>query len=250
MEVYKRSTEFMAMRHEEVDGQERSGPVAGSDGVKRAPLMGHRVTELSIAAALLALPMLVGAGLYVRPAYAAGSPEAHEHRHHVTPDLARSMADYVVPDVRLVRDDGKTIALGQELDDGRAVVLSFIYTSCTSVCPVTSHTLSQLQQQLGAGERENVHFVSISIDPEYDTPSRLHEYGKKFGAGPQWQHYTGTLAASVTAQRAFGVYRGDKMSHAPTTLMRAKPGDRWTRIDGFATADQLLAELRGICTTR
>ena len=215
------------------------------EGVLASPPMPRRA-----ALGGLMLALLSAAASRPITAWAAGSPDPHAAHRHVTPEVARSWADYAVPDVRLVRDDGKTIALGQELDDGRAVVLSFIYTSCTSVCPVTSHTLSQLQQELSVAERDNVHFVSISIDPEYDTPSRLREYGKKFGAGPQWQHYTGSLAASVTAQRAFGVYRGDKMSHAPTTLMRAKPGDRWTRIDGFATADQLLAELRGICTTR
>lgn len=203
-----------------------------------------------IAARLSSAAAAVVLGVAASGVVAADSNDAHAHHRHVLPALTRSLADYAVPDVKLVRDDGKTVALGPELDDGRAVVLSFIYTSCTSVCPVTSHTLSQLQQQLAPTERDGVHFISISIDPEYDTPARLREYGKRFGAGPQWQHYTGTLAASVSAQRAFGVYRGDKMSHTPTTLMRAKPGDRWTRIDGFATSEQLLAELRGICTTR
>ena len=51
----------------------------------------------------------------------------------------------------------------------------------------------QLQEMLGE-ERNKVHMISISIDPEQDTPTRLREYAKKFGAGPAWQHYTGTLA--------------------------------------------------------
>jgi protein SCO1/2 len=147
-----------------------------------------------------------------------------------------------VPDVKLVRDDGKTVALASELDDGRPVVLSFIYTSCTTVCPVTTATLAELQGKLGMAAKR-VHLVSITIDPENDTPARLREYAKKFGAGPDWQHYSGTLAASQATQRAFGVYRGNKMDHAPATLVRAAPGAQWVRIDGFATADQLLAEL-------
>jgi cytochrome oxidase Cu insertion factor (SCO1/SenC/PrrC family) len=57
------------------------------------------------------------------------------------------------------------------------------------------------------------------------------------------QHYTGTLAASQTVQRAFDVYRGNKMDHSPATLIRSAPGASWTRLEGFATADQLLAEL-------
>jgi protein SCO1/2 len=122
--------------------------------------------------------------------------------------------------------------------------MTFIYTSCSTVCPIVSHTMADLQARLGTA-RDHVHLVSISIDPEYDTPARLREYAQRFGAGPEWQHYTGTLAASRTAQRAFDVDRGDKMDHAPAVLVRASPGARWLRIEGFATADELLAELPG-----
>jgi protein SCO1/2 len=144
--------------------------------------------------------------------------------------------------LKLVRDDGKQVLLDQELNDGRPVVLNFIYTTCPGICPLASHVFSQLQRMLGA-ERDHVHLVSISVDPEEDTPSRLREYAKKYSAGPSWQHYTGTVAASVAAQRAFDVYRGDKMGHTPVTLLRVAPGAPWVRFDGFATPDMLLQEL-------
>jgi protein SCO1/2 len=154
----------------------------------------------------------------------------------------RTTASYSIPNVKLVRQDGAVVNLGEELNDGRPVVLSFIFTSCTSVCSLVSHTLSQLQSKLG-DNAGRVHLVSITIDPEQDDAARLREYAKSFNAGPEWQHYTGTLAASQTVQRAFDVYRGSKMDHAPATLIRTAPGAQWTRIEGFATADQLLAEL-------
>jgi protein SCO1/2 len=154
-------------------------------------------------------------------------------------DMKMSTVEYSPPAVMLVRDDGRTVALKDELDDGRPVVLTFIYTTCTSICPVISQTLSQLQSELGV-DRDKVHLMSISIDPENDTPARLHEYAAKFAAGPEWQHYTGTLAASVATQKAFNVYREDKMNHNPVLLLRAAPGKSWLRIDGFATADELL----------
>jgi protein SCO1 len=175
--------------------------------------------------------------------------DPHAHHHYASPGSKRTVLDYAVPSVKLVRDDGKVVQLNEEIDDGRPVVLSFIYTSCTTVCPVTSQTLAQLQSKLGPA-RELVHMVSITIDPEFDTPARLHDYAARFGAGPQWQHYTGTLPAVQTAQRAFGVYRGNKMEHAPVTLVRGVPGAQWVRIDGFATADQLMAELSDVCITK
>jgi protein SCO1/2 len=181
-------------------------------------------------------------GLWAPGALAEDAPDAPCH--HAAPGATRASAAYTVPDLELVRDDGKTVRLRQELDDGRPVVLSFIFTSCTTICPMISSTLAQLQRKLGPA-RDQVHLVSISIDPEFDTPERLRAYASKFGAGPEWQHYGGTLAASRDVQRAFGVYRGEKMSHAPATLVRTRPGAEWVRFDGFATADALLAELPG-----
>jgi protein SCO1 len=199
----------------------------------------------AIACGAMAVLATAALCIWAPGALAADAPDAHEHHHHhVIPQTARTLAAYTVPEVNLVRDDGKTVQLARELDDGRPVVLSFIYTSCTTVCPMVSHVLADLQSRLGQ-KRDQVHIMSVSIDPEYDTPARLREYARQLGAGPEWQHYTGTLAASQTAQRAFAVYRGDKMNHAPAVLVRSLPGAQWVRIDGFATADELLAELPG-----
>jgi protein SCO1 len=150
----------------------------------------------------------------------------------------RSAASYAVPEIKLVRADGKTVSLPEELDDGRPVVMSFIFTTCTTICPLSSQTFQNLQSLLGK-DKSRVHMVSVSIDPEQDTPSRLSAYAKKYKAGPNWSFYTGTVQASLTAQRAFGAYRGDKMDHTPLTLFRAAPGKPWVRIDGFATAEEL-----------
>ena len=152
-----------------------------------------------------------------------------------------STAQYAIPDVRLVRDDGKAVSLPEEMNDGRPVVLNFIYTSCSTICPLMSQTLAQFDHELGA-ERERVHLMSISIDPEQDTPAVLHEYAQKFHAGPEWQHYTGTAQASLAAQHAFNVWRGDKMGHSSVTLVRAAPGKPWLRIEGFVTPGELLQQ--------
>ena len=149
----------------------------------------------------------------------------------------------------LVRADGKSVSLAGELDDGRPVLLNFIFTTCSSICPLVSQTLAQFQDRLGT-EVSAVHLMSISIDPEQDTPARLADYARKFHAGPEWQYYTGTLAASLAAQRAFDVYRGEKMNHTPVTLMRAAPGKPWLRIEGFVTPDELVDAYRSLLASR
>jgi protein SCO1/2 len=185
-----------------------------------------------------ACAVLLAVGL-VQPA------RGHDKHDHVqaAPASARQLAQYRLPSTLLLRSDGASVSFPQALDDGRPVALNFIYTSCTAICPVLSHSFAELQRRLGS-ERERVHMVSISIDPEEDTPQRLRDYAARFDAGPQWEFYTGSLAASVSLQKAFQAWFGDKMHHRPVTFLRAAPGQPWVRLDGFTSPDELLAEYR------
>ena len=199
-------------------------------------------TLLQIAAVGLAAGLVAAAA----PAFAADEHE-HDHHHHqkaeAAPGYARQVAQYRLPAVTLVRADGSSASFPQELDDGRPVVLNFIYTSCTAICPILSQSFAEFQRKLGA-ERDQVHMVSVSIDPEEDTPRRLSEYAKRFDAGRQWSFFTGTTTASVSLQKGFQSYFGDKMHHRPVTFLRAAPGEPWVRLDGFTSPDELLAEFR------
>ena len=202
--------------------------------------VGGAVATWMIGAATLAL--------CVSSARATDASEADPHAQHrhmmeAPPAVTRTVADYKVPEVPLVRSDGAHVKLAEELDDGRPVLLDFIYTTCTTTCPVMTMTFAEVQRRLGP-EAGRVKMLSVSIDPEEDTPQRLNEYAKRFRAGAQWSFYTGTVQASVAAQRAFDVYRGDKMNHTPATLFRSAPGQPWVHLDGFATPDNLLSELR------
>jgi protein SCO1 len=167
----------------------------------------------------------------------------HRHMMQAPPSVFRSTMNYVVPETQLVRADGARVNFASELDDGRPVLLDFIYTTCTTICPVMSQTFAEVQRRLGP-DAVKIKMVSVSIDPEEDTPERMTEYAKRFHAGAQWSFYTGTIEASVATQRAFDIYRGDKMSHAPVTLFRGAPGQPWVRLEGFATPDLVLGEIR------
>ncbi len=178
-----------------------------------------------------------GQGAMSAMAPPAGKPVVKERQVGIT-----------LPAVTLVREDGKSVQLAQELDDGRPVLVNFIYTTCFGICPISSQTFAQFQSKLGT-EAAKVHLVSVSIDPEEDTPPVLRTYARKYHAGAGWNHYTGTVEASIATQKAFEVYKGDKMNHDPVTLMRVAPGKPWVRIDGFATADDLLRVYRRLLGT-
>jgi protein SCO1 len=201
---------------------------------------GVRALTLSGALALaLALP----------PYGKVTAEDGHEHHHHQaqTADAPyqATTRDYALPNLVLVRADGAEVRFPADIDDGRPVLLNFIYTTCTAICPVLSQTFAAFQTRLGP-EVTQVHMVSVSIDPEQDTPARLAEYAARYNAGPQWTHYTGTLEASIALQNAFEAYYGDKMNHRPAAFLRRAPGQPWLRLEGFTTPDDLVREYRSL----
>jgi protein SCO1/2 len=206
----------------------------------QTPLLTRRAAAVTVA---------IGFTLALAGARADDSSEAMTHAAGAGSKVIRTTVQYTIPQVRLVRDDGKSVSLPDEMNDGRPVVLNFVFTTCGSICPLMSQIFGQFQQRM-AKQGGDVHLMSISTDPEQDTPERLREYAKQFGAGPSWQHYTGTLQASQAAQRAFDVYRGDKMSHTAVTLIRIAPGQPWRRIDGFVTPDELVHEFHQLLAAR
>jgi protein SCO1/2 len=187
---------------------------------------------------------------------AGGQHDQHDHSAHMRAAAAakagktsyeKKRADFNPPDVTLVGRDGEEQALIALLDTEKPVMLNFIFTSCTTICPVMTSTFVEVEKQLGS-DREQVLMVSISIDPEYDTPARLAEYASARGAGEPWAFLTGDPASIRQTQVAFDAYRGNKMNHVPMTFLRSDPHEPWLRIDGFASASDIMREYRGLTT--
>lgn len=160
-------------------------------------------------------------------------------------DYRRSIEGYTLPAIQLVDMHGKSISLDEILNTDEPLIVNFIYTSCTTICPIMSATFSQAQKQMGETAK-SVKWVSISIDPEYDTPARLRKYAERYNAGSNWQFITGDVERIVALQKAFAVYYGSKMNHKPVTLLRAGRDQPWVRLDGFTSAAELVAEYQEI----
>lgn len=176
---------------------------------------------------------------------------AHEHHGQPQPESAQPKggsrlmeAQPQIGDVTLVDSDGRPVALREVVTADVPVLVNFIFTSCTSICPVMAAGFAQLDRRLQS-EHRDVRLVSISIDPEFDTPSRLREYAARVGAGAQWRFLTGTQAAIEAAQRAFGTYRGNKDNHAPATFLRRMIGAPWERLDGLSSGETLMRAYLG-----
>jgi protein SCO1/2 len=165
-------------------------------------------------------------------ALATSRPERYE----------RSVVEYTVPNVVLVNQEGKRVALKSLLGVDRPVVLDFIYGTCTTICPILSAGYSHLQRKLG-DESEKVQLVSITIDPENDSPAVLLEYLEKYQAKPGWDFLTGSRSDIERVMNAFDAFFRDKMDHQPLTFIRSSDEGKWIRLYGLISSRDFMNEL-------
>jgi len=182
----------------------------------------------------------------VANAYSAERSTADKHAAHRAAmqesRYAATTENYTVPDVELIDQFGMSVPLRTLLESNQPVALNFIFTTCTTICPVMTATFAHMRRELGdAGE--HLRLVSISIDPDYDRPEALKAYAEQFRAGEGWSFLTGDSEDIVQVLRSFGSYEGSKMNHQPVTLLKRPGVSSWTRINGLASGKDLAGEV-------
>ncbi|MFZ6050184.1 SCO family protein [Pseudomonas sp. CR3202] len=136
------------------------------------------------------------------------------------------------PDVPLVTQDGRTVHLYQDLLKGKRVAINMIFTSCPDSCPLSTANLARVRSQLG-DQAANIHFYSITVDPEHDTPEVLKAYAEKFHAGPDWLFLTGKADDIRLAQQKLGLWSStdaeDPDHHLTSLMVGNEPAGQWMR---------------------
>jgi protein SCO1/2 len=139
-----------------------------------------------------------------------------------------------VPDVPMINQDGKTIHFGQF--KGEAVLLTFIYTRCPfpDFCPLLSSRFATIQSELAnnAEEYKSTHLISISLDPDYDKPAVLREYGLKYISHDPtgFQHWDFVSTTTADLQKLVAVFgleyseQNSLISHSLNTVLLAADG--------------------------
>lgn len=179
----------------------------------------------------LALPVIVT--LLFAVAAAADEPARYE----------RTVEQYTIPDVVLINQDGEKIRFKKLLESEQPVVVDFIYGTCTTICPILSAGYANLQRKLGTATTR-VQLVSITIDPEYDTPAILKEYLTRYQAKPGWDFLTGSRRDIDRVMNAFDAYFRNKMDHKPLTFIRSPKDGKWIRLYGLMSGIDFLDEYK------
>jgi protein SCO1 len=175
--------------------------------------------------------------------------DAHRHAGHQA-QAAPGAAKVVLADAPLIDQTGRRVRLAQDVIGGRIAIVNFIYTTCTTVCPVSSATLSQVQERLGEALGKDVVLVSITVDPVRDTPERMREYAARYGARQGWTWLTGAKRDIDAGLRGFGAYAPNYDDHPAMVLVGDGAAGRWVRFFGFPSAEELLARARALVAAR
>jgi protein SCO1/2 len=152
------------------------------------------------------------------------------------------------PDFTLTDQDGNAVQLSDLR--GKVVVLDFIYTQCPGPCPLLSRKFAHLQKQLGDRFAKDVVLLSITIDPQHDTPEILRQYAQRYQADTSgWKFLTGSTQAIITVAYEYGAdYYGEpggEINHVVATYLINRGGDVVKVLKGpNHTAGELFAEVQ------
>ncbi|MBV9493787.1 MAG: SCO family protein [Acidobacteria bacterium] len=152
-----------------------------------------------------------------------------------------------LPDIRVTTQDGTDVAFA-ELLRGRTVAINFVFTSCTTVCPLMGSSFGQVQNLLKR-DAQNVALISVSIDPEHDTPAKLAAWSQRYGVKPGWTLVTGRKPDIDRLLKSLGVFTPDRLQHAPTAIIGNEATGAWRRIDGLAAPSKVVAVIRDVART-
>lgn len=100
-------------------------------------------------------------------------------------------AKLVIPEIEVMTQDGKKVNFFKDLVKGKKVFISFVYTSCNLTCPMVGRNFEKLQNAVGENLGKDVFLISVSTDPETDTPQVLKKWSEKFNRQEGWTLVTG-----------------------------------------------------------
>ena len=172
-----------------------------------------------------------------------GDPEADSRL------AAEEKARDYFSNVELIGQDGQRLKFYDDVLKDKVVVINFIYTNCPGACPLMTRNLTLIRDMLGGAVGEDIHFVSISLDPLRDTPAAMKAFAKTHDADHDgWLFLTGQPDNVNSVTKRLGTYTDDVEAHTTMMLAANVRTAHWTKIppnvppNGVAERLRLLVE--------
>ena len=169
--------------------------------------------------------------------------EAIESR--LEPRPARGKTSDSFPNIRMTDQHGKEYLFFDDLIKDRSVVVNFMFTECSLICPGTTSHLARLHAAFGGEVGKRLTFISVTLDPENDSVEALHEYWEAFGGHEGWLYLRGDYEETELLRRRMGVYDldpiidADKTQHGGILTFGSDVTDRWAALPALSTIRDL-----------
>ena len=205
-----------------------------------------RILSRTLISSLLTLVLAV-------PATALADEDPHaKHRAMMkqNSEAAAESADVDLRDRPLLTQHGDEVMFVTDVIGDDIVVMDFVYTTCTTICPVLSALFTQVQTKLGDEVGNGVTLVSMSVDPIRDTPQRLKAYSAKHRAGDGWLWLTGSKPVVEDVLVGVGAYTTNFEDHPTMVLIGDGKTGEWQRLFGFPNPDRIVKIVRDMQVRR
>ncbi|MBS0370554.1 MAG: SCO family protein [Proteobacteria bacterium] len=145
-----------------------------------------------------------------------------------------------LPDVRVLDQNGRELRFDSDLVRDKIVVVSFIYTTCTAICSPMTAGLKRARDLLDPALAGRVRFISVSVDPQHDTPGALKAFADRHGIDGDWRFVTGAPASLRQIRKAFSAATTRKEDHTPLIVIGDASRRAWIRKHGLAPPEAIV----------
>lgn len=209
----------------------------------------HARARFSTGCAIAAMLLLVACG----SGKATGEHEhAERHVHTEVADVPASGAEQralvVLSDAPMRDQAGAERQLKSDVIGSRIVVVDFIFTSCQTICPVTTALLAEAKRDLADIPAEDLVFVSLSVDSRVDTPERLADFADAHNA--DWTFLTGEKPVMDEALTWLNAYATNPENHAAMILIGDASAEEFSRIYGMPDPEFIESRVRELVAAR
>ena len=154
-------------------------------------------------------------------------------------------------DLEVVDQNGTPMRFYSDVLKGRVVLMNFIFTNCKDACPMATQKMIQVRQTLVDAVRDDVWFVSISIDPDRDTPGAMKAFAEKMGVDEdRWLFITGKKENMVQIVKRLGQYTEEVEAHSTLMLAGNDRTRHWTRVMPMVPPEGVAQQLRALAEER
>ena len=203
-----------------------------------------RWVPLILVALAAAIPLRAYAHHAADAAAHAGAPPALGGESLSAPSPKQRAAQLFFSDRELVTQKGERVAFYTDVLRDKVVLVNFIYTQCTDSCPTQTARVAAVQSLLPDAASLGIELVSISVDPEHDTPRALGEYAARFGSRDGWTFLTGSKANVDDVLRRLGQLAPSREAHTTLFMLGNMKSGHWIKLHPDSDPAEIARYLR------